>query len=113
MSTTSSTSTTTQPPVGTVVLDFTTTAGSGPCGVMKAAGNVTIRNLGCGTLDLGGGGSTVPEGPVPDGATNRFVVDNCVGDNCALLPSPGGALGVDCTVAGLGRSAQLSPTQLS
>jgi hypothetical protein len=54
---------------------------------MKAAGNVTIRNLGCGTLDLGGGGSTVPEGPVPDGATNRFLVTGC-GDNCTLAPSP-------------------------
>jgi hypothetical protein len=99
-STTSSTSTTTQPPAGTIVLDFTTTAGSGGCGVMSAAGNVPIRNLGCGTLDLGGGGSSVPEGPIPDGATNRFIVNNCVSNNCTLAPSPGGDVGIDCTVTG-------------
>jgi len=99
-STSSSTSTSTLPPPGTVVLDFTTTAGSGPCGASQMTGGGTIRNLGCGTLNLGGGGSSVPEGPIPDGATNRFVVSSCVGNACTLSASSGGAAGVDCTVTG-------------
>ncbi len=32
---------------------------------------LATRNLG---LDIGGGGSTVPEGPVPDGSTNRLSI---------------------------------------
>jgi hypothetical protein len=100
-STSSSTSTTTStlPPAGTKVLDFTTTAGAGSCGSSKNASNAVITNLACGALDLGGGASTVPEGPVPDGATSRFLVSNCVGNACTLGAS-GGGLGIDCTAAG-------------
>jgi hypothetical protein len=98
-STTTSTSTSTIPPAGTVVLDLSTLSGSGACGVSKDGSNVTIRNLACGSLDLGGGGSSVPEGPIPDGATNRFLVTGCSGNVCTLGPSLGAAGGIDCTRA--------------
>jgi hypothetical protein len=99
-SSTTSTTTSTQAAAGTVVLDFTTVQGSGACGVMQAAGAVTIRNLACGSLNLGGGHSTVPEGPIPDGATSRFLVSGCVGPNCSLDAALGGGPGVDCTASG-------------
>jgi hypothetical protein len=67
---------------------------------MQSAGAVTIRNLGCGSLNLGGGHSTVPEGPIPDGATSRFLVTDCVGPTCSLEASVGGGPGIDCTSSG-------------
>jgi hypothetical protein len=45
-----------------------------------------IKNLGCGGLDIGGGGSIVGEGPTPDGSTNRFAL-NCTGSACAVGPT--------------------------
>jgi hypothetical protein len=99
-STTTSTTTSTEPAPGTVVLDFSTASGSGACGSSKNASNAVIRNLACGSLNLGGGGSTVPEGPIPDGATNRFLVTNCAGSACDLDASLGGGVGIDCTTSG-------------
>jgi hypothetical protein len=98
-SSSTSTSTSTLPAAGTRVIDFTTVAGAGSCGTSKNASNAVITNLSCGALDLGGGGSTVPEGPVPDGATNRFLITSCAGNSCTLGAS-GGGLGIDCTAPG-------------
>jgi hypothetical protein len=61
--------------------------------------NATIRNLACGSLNLGGGASSVPEGRIPDGATNRFLVTGCAGNACTLGASGGAAGGIDCTAA--------------
>ncbi len=81
------------------MLDFSTTAGSGECGVSQMTGGGTIRNLSCGSLNLGGGGSSVPEGPIPDGATSRFIVSSCTGNSCTLTASAAGGAGIDCTTA--------------
>jgi len=107
--TTSSTTTPTTPPSsttstslpsGTRVLDFTTTPGSGSCGAIRDGGATVLRDLACGGLDIGGGGATVPEGAIPDGATSRFLLTGCAGDSCTLSPSTGSANGIDCTNTG-------------
>jgi len=98
--TTTSTSTTTTLPAGTTVLDFTTTPGAGVCGTSRDGTSGLIQNLGCGTLNLGGGGSSVPEGPVPDGATSRYVVTSCAGSDCTLAPTNAPAGVIDCTGTG-------------
>lgn len=94
------TTTTSTLPAGTVLLDFTTTAGAGPCGASRDADANVIRELSCGGLNLGGGEATVPEGIIPDGATSRFEVVGCAGTACELAPAAGGGPGVDCTDAG-------------
>jgi hypothetical protein len=104
-STTSSTNgggstTSTTLPAGTLVLDFTTTPGSGACGEIRDGSAVALRDLACGGLDIGGGSGTVPEGGIPDGSTSRFLLTACVGDVCALSPSMGTGGGIDCTNTG-------------
>ncbi|MGH7895103.1 MAG: hypothetical protein ACREQL_10565, partial [Candidatus Binatia bacterium] len=94
------TSTTTTLPAGTTVLDFTTTPGIGVCGTSRDGASGVIQDLGCGTLNLGGGASSVPEGPIPDGATSRFVVTSCSGSNCTLAPTGGPAGTIECTNTG-------------
>jgi len=42
-----------------------------------------IKALSCGGLNIGGGGSTVPEGPTPAGAPTRFNA-SCGGGICSL-----------------------------
>ncbi len=97
--TTTPTTTTTLPP-GTELLDVTTVAGSGSCGTIRDGADVVLRSIACGGLDLGGGGSTVPEGLIPDGATNRVVVGPCTGSVCDLAPTSGSGGGIDCTDVG-------------
>src|SRR6185369_10642658 len=66
-------------------LDFTTGLAGGTCGntFSDVSGTTVIKNLTCGGLSLGGGKSTVPEGPTPDGSTSRFNAD-CTGNTCTL-----------------------------
>lgn len=97
---TSTTSTTTLPSNATF-FDFTTTAAGSVCGhtYSDVAGTTVLKSLTCGGLNLGAGGGTVPEGPTPDGATNRFLAD-CSGGSCTLTGI--GAVGptFDCTTTG-------------
>jgi hypothetical protein len=96
---TSSTTTTTLP-AGTQLLDFTTTLGSGNCGATRDGSSTLLQNIRCSGLDLGGGASSVPEGLIPDGATNRFALNGCAGNVCQLAPTTGRGNGIDCTSAG-------------
>lgn len=109
--TTTTTSTSTSTTVTTIPLgpcdlavpsiDFTTVAGVGACGSAANAGETKVIDLACSGLNIGGGKSSVLEGPTPDGATNRFLV-NCTGDDCAVSPTAFGTASAcwDCTDTG-------------
>src|SRR5262245_34565492 len=66
--TTSTTTTTTQSVGGAFLgfLEFTTGTPGGSCGNTLDGSNALIRNLTCGGLNIGGGGSTLGEGLTPD-----------------------------------------------
>jgi hypothetical protein len=87
----------------TLVLDFTTGAAGGICGETRNGTGGLIKNLTCGGLNVGGGGSIVQEGPTPDGATNRFTL-SCTGPTCTIgafttTPPPNSAA-PDCSTTG-------------
>src|SRR5262249_55060892 len=110
---TSSTTTTTSASVGGTFLEFTTGVPGGVCGNILNATNGLIRNLTCGGLNLGGGGSTVGEGPTPDGSASLFALscaaggacdNNCAGSICNVGPVAGpppvNSAFPDCTTTG-------------
>jgi hypothetical protein len=72
--------------VGGAFLEFTTGVPGGTCGNTLDGSNVLIKNLTCGGLNIGGGGSIVPEGPTPDGSTSRFAL-SCTGSSCTIGPT--------------------------
>jgi hypothetical protein len=78
----SPTTTTTLPPVPTV-FSFRTGAPVGDCGTVRTGGSggTELKPLGCGGLNVGGGNSTVAEGPTPDNAETQMNVD-CSGTTC-------------------------------
>jgi hypothetical protein len=59
---------------GGSVLSFVTGAPVGTCGAVKrgGAGGTMVKSLGCGGLNVGGGTSTVAEGPTPAGAETQM-----------------------------------------
>ncbi|HWP65419.1 MAG TPA: hypothetical protein VNO26_05850 [Candidatus Limnocylindria bacterium] len=73
--TTTTTTTSTTLPTGSV-LRFTTGEPSGVCGAVKSGGpgGTTRKALNCGGLSVGGGASTVAEGPTPAGASTMVNV---------------------------------------
>src|SRR5262249_46143413 len=79
--------TTTVPPPAAFLLDFGTYAGGGPCGDARDGSGTVLKTLTCGGLNIGGGGSTVQEGPTPDGSTNRFALAACNGSTCSGFPT--------------------------
>jgi hypothetical protein len=85
------------------LLDFALTAAGGPCGDTRDGTNAVIKTLTCGGLNIGGGGSIIPEGPTPDGSQSRFSL-NCVGSACTIGPTavnpPVNTAGPDCTNTG-------------
>jgi hypothetical protein len=95
--------TTTQPGGPAAFLDFTTGLSDEVCGAYFAdtAGteDEELDELSCGGLNLGGGLSTVLEGPTPDGATSRFTV-SCNGASCTLGPTNAAGPGFQCTNTG-------------
>ncbi|HXJ37091.1 MAG TPA: hypothetical protein VMS22_23945 [Candidatus Eisenbacteria bacterium] len=83
-------------------LDFTTGPAGNVCGNTFRTTDGTgtpLKNLTCGGLDIGGGASTVAEGPTPDGATSRFTT-SCSGDTCTLGPTLADGPGFKCTNTG-------------
>jgi flocculation protein FLO11 len=56
------------------------------CGNIKDSGGIVIRNLTCGGLNIGGGLSSVPEGPTPDGSVSKFSL-SCTGSSCDIGPT--------------------------
>jgi len=77
--TTSAPTTTTQPPLTT--LDFAVGAAGGTCGETRDGSAALIKNLTCGGLNIGAGGSIVAEGPTPDGSISRYGL-SCSGSSC-------------------------------
>jgi hypothetical protein len=71
-------------PTGTV-LRFITGAPVGNCGVLRTGGSggTFLKNLSCGGLNVGGGNSTVAEGPTPDNAETQFAT-SCTGETCTV-----------------------------
>ncbi len=99
--TTSSTTTTANAP--NTILDFINGTPGGTCGTIKDGTDTLIRNLTCGGLNIGGGASTVLEGPTPDGSTSRYSLD-CTGSSCTIgttsaTPAANSA-DPDCTTTG-------------
>jgi hypothetical protein len=85
--TTSTTSTTCPGSCVQAILDFANGTPGGTCGTATNASNTVLKNLTCGGLSIGGGSSTVPEGPTPDGSQSRFML-SCKDLNsvCTILP---------------------------
>jgi hypothetical protein len=69
------------------ILDFANGLPAGICGSAKNASNTVVKDLHCGGLNIGGGSSTVPEGPTPDGSQSRFML-SCADLNsvCGISP---------------------------
>ncbi|HWP65418.1 MAG TPA: hypothetical protein VNO26_05845 [Candidatus Limnocylindria bacterium] len=64
------------PPPAVEFLSFVTAAAGGTCGAVKqgGSGGTTVKALACGGLNIGGGASTVAEGPTPGGAETQFKI---------------------------------------
>lgn len=108
--TTTTTTTTTIPTTTTTTLvascdvpgssvEFVTGPPVGNCGSFQNGSDAEIGVLNCGGLNLGGGNSTVLEGPTPDGAANRFKAD-CTGNTCTLSATETQSACWDCTTTG-------------
>jgi hypothetical protein len=68
--------------VGGAFLEFTTGTPGGTCGTVLNGSNAVIKNLTCGGLNIGAGGSTVAEGPTPDGSISKFTLVCAAGGAC-------------------------------
>jgi hypothetical protein len=81
----SPTTTTTIPTGPPTVFSFRTGAPSGSCGAVKSGGSAgTVRKtLNCSGLNVGGGNSTVAEGPTPGNAETQMNID-CTGSSCVV-----------------------------
>src|SRR5262245_8392001 len=104
-STSSTTSTTGIEGGAHFTLTFTNGLPGGACGEIDGPAG-KIRDLTCGGLNIGGGASTVQEGPTPDGSTNVFRLDCatasealCTITPVATPPAPH-SLDPDCTDVG-------------
>jgi len=66
-------------------LRFTTGAAGGTCGESRDGGSAgaILNSLTCGGLNIGGGGSTVPEGPTPANA-DTFFTATCAAGSCSI-----------------------------
>src|SRR5262245_60553159 len=96
--------TTTMPgPPPSLVLDFVLSRSADSCGRVDDGSGGLVRALLCGGLNIGGGTSTVSEGPTPDGSTSRFGLE-CAGTTCTVGPTaanPGlNDPGPDCSTTG-------------
>jgi hypothetical protein len=95
------TNTTTTTGATATAFDFLSTGGSGTCGntFRDTAGVTPLKNLLCGNLSLGGGGSQVPDNTTPSGATNRFSL-SCTGASCTVGPVATATSAFDCSNTG-------------
>ncbi len=91
---------------GAFFLDFTTVAGSltppaRVCGhtYRDLAGTTPLKNLICGTLDIGGGLSQLPDNPYPPPSTNRFAL-SCVDGLCSVGANATPDPVAQCTASG-------------
>jgi hypothetical protein len=99
--------------VGGAFLEFTYGTPGGTCGNTLNGSNALIKNLTCGGLNIGGGGSVVAEGLTPDGATSLYALScaaggacdgSCAGSICNIgptsTPPPLNSTAPDCTNTG-------------
>jgi hypothetical protein len=101
VTTTSTTTSTLLPPLLPARVELASVAGTGDCGVVRGGGGAVLGPLACGDLALGGGASTLPPSPLPDGAVNQFQLGGCgLFLDCALLPTVAAGPGFDCTSTG-------------
>jgi hypothetical protein len=81
-------------------LDLVAGDSAGTCGASRDGGGAVVRDLICGTIYAGGGGSQAP----PLGAQRlraRFAVTGCTGTECTLGPTTSDQSGsLDCTDTG-------------
>ncbi len=93
----------TTPPPPPTILDFANGLPGGTCGSARDGSNTVIKTLHCGGLNIGGGASTVGEGPTPDGSQSRFALA-CVGTSCTISSTnttpPVNSSAPDCTATG-------------
>jgi len=82
------------------LLDFRTGTPGGECGQGRDSGGDTVRSLSCGGLNIGGGQSSLGEGAIPDGATNRFVLSCDAAGLCDVGPIGLATDDYDCTAEG-------------
>jgi hypothetical protein len=84
-------------------LKFATATPGGNCGTVEDGVPSLIKNLTCGGLNIGAGGSIVPEGAVPDGSVSQFTL-SCAGSSCTIGPTttapPPNSAAPDCTDTG-------------
>jgi hypothetical protein len=94
-----------------VPLRFTTGLVGGVCGESRAGGSTgtVLNNLTCGGLNIGGGASTVPEGPTPPGA-DTFFTATCAGGSCTVSARTAAETGSnnDCSDTGCSFGPPLS-----
>jgi len=90
------------PPVA-AVMTFTTGLAGGVCGEARTGGaaGAILQNLNCGGLNIGGGDSTIPEGPTPDNAASKFNA-SCIATTCTITERTAAETGSsdDCTDIG-------------
>jgi hypothetical protein len=91
--------------VGGAFLEFTNGTAGGTCGETLDGSNVLIKNLTCGGLNIGGGGSLVGEGPTPDGSTSLFALSCAAGGAC-----DGGCAGSICNIGPTSTAPPLNST---
>ncbi len=86
------------------LLDFAVTAPGGACGAARDGSSAVVKVLSCGGLNLGAGGSIVPEGPTPDGSQSQFSLFGCGNTMCNIGPTstvpPVNTADFDCTDTG-------------
>jgi hypothetical protein len=93
-------------PLAVSSFDFTTSVLPNPlasCGKATddvSGGGTILKDLKCGGLNIGGGASTVLQGPTPDGATTRFCISSCDANTCTLAPGTDFSATHDCSATG-------------
>ncbi len=74
------------PPLPDLFFDFAPAVNSsGSCGSARDGDGRLLRNLECGLLYIGGGGSILAPSGTPDGLPNRFGLE-CTGPDCTITP---------------------------
>jgi hypothetical protein len=80
---------------------FTNSLGVGDCGATLDSSGATIQNLACGSLYIGGGGSTIPPPISPDYGAQVYST-SCSGSTLTVGPTTAGDTGsnLNCTSVG-------------
>lgn len=80
-------------------VELTTTASFASCGRTADGAGTTLRTLGCGTINVGGGAGAIGQSMLASGAASRWLAD-CDGDACELAATLEPTACWDCTGPG-------------